>query len=195
MIRFTAAEKFYLPVEILRMSEENRPHFTGTAIAAAAGIGLCFVVAKYRTQILKQLKCIINYNDPLRNQRIQVISGVEECRLLMRNLKTYVKFDRILFDVHLLRKYLPTFRHCDEFSVLGFDCEWVTVGGARRPVALLQLTSHRGLCALIRLSHLQMIPSELKVGILLNRMIQIPSFLIKKMFFIFYRKFSKMTIS
>lgn len=41
----------------------------------------------------------------------------------------------------------------------------VTVGGARRPVALLQLTSHRGLCALIRLSHLRMIPSELKVSI------------------------------
>lgn len=54
-------------------------------------------------------------------------------------------------------------RHCDEFGVLGFDCEWVTVGGARRPVALLQLASHRGLCALIRLSNLQTIPSELKV--------------------------------
>lgn len=56
-------------------------------------------------------------------------------------------------------------RHCDEYNVLGFDCEWVTAGGARRPVALLQLASHRGLCALIRLSHLQMIPSELKVSI------------------------------
>lgn len=48
---------------------------------------------------------------------------------------------------------------------MGFDCEWVIVGGSRRPVALLQLASHRGLCALIRLSHLGMIPSELK-GIL-----------------------------
>lgn len=38
------------------------------------------------------------------------------------------------------------------------------VGGTRRPVALLQLTSHRGLCALIRLSNLKMIPSELKVS-------------------------------
>lgn len=37
------------------------------------------------------------------------------------------------------------------------------MGGTRRPVALLQLTSHRGLCALVRLSHLQMVPSELKV--------------------------------
>lgn len=48
--------------------------------------------------------------------------------------------------------------------MLGFDCEWVTVGGVRRPVALLQLTSHRGLCALIRLCHLQRIPPELKVN-------------------------------
>lgn len=55
-------------------------------------------------------------------------------------------------------------RHCNEYSVLGFDCEWVTVGGARRPVALLQLASHRGLCALIRLSDLSVIPSELKVN-------------------------------
>lgn len=54
-------------------------------------------------------------------------------------------------------------RHCDEYNVLGFDCEWVTVGGARRPVALLQLASHRGLCALIRLCKLQMIPIELRV--------------------------------
>ncbi|XP_055323542.1 exonuclease 3'-5' domain-containing protein 2 isoform X4 [Sitodiplosis mosellana] len=123
------------------MSEQNRPGFTTTTIAAAAaGIGLCFVVTKYRTQILKKLKIILNSSDPLRNQQIQVINNVEECRALMRNLKT----------------------HCDEFSVLGFDCEWVTVGGVRRPVALLQLTSHRGLCALVRLSHLQMIPSELK---------------------------------
>lgn len=67
------------------MSKENRPLFTGTTIAAAAGIGLCLVVAKYRTQILKQLKF---FSDPLRNQQIQVVSGVEECRILMRNLKT-----------------------------------------------------------------------------------------------------------
>lgn len=97
MIHSITAETLYLPHEIFKMSEHNRPNFTGTAIAAATGIGLCLVVAKYRTQILKQLKFIINYNDPLRNQRIQVISGVEECRLLMRNLKTYVQFNRISF--------------------------------------------------------------------------------------------------
>lgn len=73
------------------MSEHNRPIVTGTTIAAAAaGISLCFVVTKYRSQILKKLKNIINYNDSLRNQEIQVISNVEDCRKIMRNLKTYV---------------------------------------------------------------------------------------------------------
>lgn len=47
--------------------------------------------------------------------------------------------------------------------MLGFDCEWVTVGGNRRPVALLQLATHKGLCALIRLCNLHRIPPELRV--------------------------------
>lgn len=62
-----------------------------------------------------------------------------------------------------IKKFPLICRHCTEYKVLGFDCEWVTVGGARRPVALLQLASHRGLCALFRLCHLQRIPPELKV--------------------------------
>lgn len=87
--------QLYVPNEIYKMSQENRPLLTGTAVATVAGIGLCMVVAKYRTHILKQLKNIINYNDPLRHQQIQVVSSIEECRLLMRNLKTYVQFEKI----------------------------------------------------------------------------------------------------
>lgn len=45
--------------------------------------------------------------------------------------------------------------------MLGFDCEWVSNQGKRRPVALLQLASHRGLCALIRLCMIYRIPQEL----------------------------------
>lgn len=110
------------------MSREDRPHFTGTAIATVAGIGLCMVVAKYRTQILKQLKNIINYKDPLRNQQIQVVTNIEECRLLMRNLKTYVTFhemSKFSFQQNIDFVLFHLFRHCDEFNVLGFDCEWV----------------------------------------------------------------------
>lgn len=53
-------------------------------------------------------------------------------------------------------------RHCDEYNVLGFDCEWVPTG--RHKVGLLQLATHRGLCALIRLCKLESIPDELKVN-------------------------------
>lgn len=57
------------------------------------------------------------------------------------------------------------FRHCKEFNVLGIDCKWKknkknTFGDS---IALLQLTSHRGLCAIIPLYQLQEIPPELKV--------------------------------
>lgn len=53
-------------------------------------------------------------------------------------------------------------RHCNSLKVLGFDCEWVTVGGTRRPAALLQLSSCKGLCALFRLCCLKQIPKSLR---------------------------------
>lgn len=58
------------------------------------------------------------------------------------------------------------FRHLDEYNVLGFDCEWISKY-RRYPVALLQLSSNRGLCALIRLCKLKMIPEELQVRFIL----------------------------
>lgn len=58
--------------------------------------------------------------------------------------------------------YILPLSHCQTFKVLGFDCEWITVGGSRRPVALLQLSSHRGLCALFRLCHMKQIPQDLR---------------------------------
>lgn len=59
---------------------------------------------------------------------------------------------------------LAFYRHSDEYNVLGFDCEWISHGKDRQPIALLQLASHRGVCALIRLCHLRVIPRELKVS-------------------------------
>lgn len=76
------------------MAEQNRPIFTGTKIVTTGiGIGICILVAKYRTPILKQLKSLINYSDPLRNQQIHVVSCIEECRSLMHKLKMYTSFD------------------------------------------------------------------------------------------------------
>ncbi|XP_055312173.1 exonuclease 3'-5' domain-containing protein 2-like isoform X1 [Sitodiplosis mosellana] len=77
----------------------------------------------------------------LRNQVIHVVNTVEQCQYSMKELKT----------------------HCDEYNVLGFDCEWnLEQESGRKSVALLQLASSRGLCVLIRLSELQYIPKELE---------------------------------
>lgn len=56
------------------------------------------------------------------------------------------------------------FRHCKQFPAIGFDCEWVTVNNERRKVALIQLCSSQGLCALIRICKFkdQKIPIELR---------------------------------
>lgn len=53
-------------------------------------------------------------------------------------------------------------RHCETFNVLGFDCEWVTVSNERRKVALIQLCSDKGLCALFRVCKFNKIPTELR---------------------------------
>ena len=72
--------------------------------------------------------------------KIHIITNTEECQKIVTRLR----------------------KDLDTYKVLGFDCEWLTVDGNRRPVALLQLASHTGLCALIRLSHLKHVPGELQ---------------------------------
>uniref|UniRef100_A0A1A9VR77 3'-5' exonuclease domain-containing protein n=1 Tax=Glossina austeni TaxID=7395 RepID=A0A1A9VR77_GLOAU len=52
--------------------------------------------------------------------------------------------------------------HCKHYKVLGFDCEWITVGRVRNPVALLQLASPNGFCGLFHLCHMHHIPKSLK---------------------------------
>lgn len=63
-------------------------------------------------------------------------------------------------------------RHIEEYSVLGID--W-TFEGKKRPkkvtekmddsnVALLHLTTHRGVCAIINLCKLREIPQQIKVN-------------------------------
>lgn len=74
---------------------------------------------------------------------------------------------KIFRELHLkLSKHF--FSHCDEYNVLGFDCEWVSRWGGRQPVAILQLSTHRGLCVLVQLSQLRHIPAELKVSLTIH---------------------------
>ncbi|XP_023954767.2 exonuclease 3'-5' domain-containing protein 2 [Bicyclus anynana] len=53
-------------------------------------------------------------------------------------------------------------RKCSEQGAIGFDCEWVTEQGRRQPIALLQLSTHDGYCALIRLNLIKSIPKTLQ---------------------------------
>lgn len=53
--------------------------------------------------------------------------------------------------------------HCEDYPVLGFDCEWWCTSsmGNNRKVALLQLASAGGLCILVQMTRLHSIPQEL----------------------------------
>ncbi|XP_036322453.1 LOW QUALITY PROTEIN: exonuclease 3'-5' domain-containing protein 2 [Rhagoletis pomonella] len=108
-----------------------------TAFLATAGVGLLCILVRQRARILSRIR---NFRDPLAKKQVTVIETPDECQRVLATLKS----------------------HCHDYKVLGFDCEWVTVGGKRRPVALLQLSSQKGLCALFRLCNLQQIPKDLR---------------------------------
>lgn len=58
-------------------------------------------------------------------------------------------------------KKIIFYRDAEEYPVIGLDCQWTT-GFGRNPVALLQVSSHKGNVVLIRLSKSQ-IPHDLGV--------------------------------
>lgn len=107
-----------------------------------AGVGLGLVVAAAACRKYNVISNIKRYLfDPLKHQKVHIILTPSECSRVVSLIQADVA----------------------KFNVLGFDCEWLTVDGIRRPVALLQLATHSGLCALFRLSHLNpSMPAELK---------------------------------
>ncbi|XP_053680516.1 exonuclease 3'-5' domain-containing protein 2 [Anopheles nili] len=120
------------------MLTQREKTVVSTAVIAAVGVGVLYVLTRYRSSIMSRLKAM-NQRDPLRGQQVHIINTTHDCRTIVEKLQ----------------------KHCQEYNVLGFDCEWVSDQGKRRPVALLQLASHRGLCALIRLCTINRIPQEL----------------------------------
>uniref|UniRef100_A0AAG5CUQ4 Exonuclease 3'-5' domain-containing protein 2 n=1 Tax=Anopheles atroparvus TaxID=41427 RepID=A0AAG5CUQ4_ANOAO len=120
------------------MLTEREKTVVSTAVIAAVGVGVLYVLSRYRNGIMSRLKAL-NQRDPLRGQQVHIINTADDCRVIVNKLH----------------------KHCQEYNVLGFDCEWVSNQGKRRPVALLQLASHRGLCALIRLCMINKLPQEL----------------------------------
>ncbi|KAH8294988.1 hypothetical protein KR018_004907 [Drosophila ironensis] len=103
----------------------------------AAGVGLVYVLVRHRQSMLRRV-----LPNMLRDRRVEVINSAQDPAT-----------QRIIAELK---------QHCQKFRVLGFDCEWITVGGSRRPVALLQISSHEGLCALFRLCHMKQIPRDLR---------------------------------
>lgn len=70
------------------MSYDKKQLWNGKALATVAGIGVCFFVARYRSQIWQKFKILLDYKNPLRNQQVHIVSNIDECRKLMRNLKS-----------------------------------------------------------------------------------------------------------
>ncbi|XP_067012367.2 exonuclease 3'-5' domain-containing protein 2 [Anabrus simplex] len=126
------------------MTEENNSdRFSPVDLffATTVGLGLVCLVAKYRASALQRLKKNVKaLTDPLAHQNAVIINTTAECDNIVNKLKV----------------------RCEDFGVLGFDCEWVTVGGSRHRVALLQLAAKDGLCALIRICKLNHIPMDLQ---------------------------------
>lgn len=71
---------------------------------------------------------------------IFVVSTTKQCKKVCRRIK----------------------KDCSKLRVLGIDAEWVTEENTRQPVALLQLCSPRGTCALFRLNKLKCVPRKLQ---------------------------------
>ncbi|XP_041370473.1 exonuclease 3'-5' domain-containing protein 2-like [Gigantopelta aegis] len=102
---------------------------------------------------------------------IMLLGGVLVWHLARRFFfsKKKLKFRRTDGSIHLVTSseeweifYPQLMSDIQNMKVVGFDTEWVHSGGHRHPVALLQIASYRGLCALVRLCYMQNdIPSSL----------------------------------
>lgn len=68
------------------MSDRNK-NIT-TAMVALAGVGVCYVLAKYRADILRQIRLLRNLGDRLRHQQVHVVSNAEDCQKIMKNLQS-----------------------------------------------------------------------------------------------------------
>lgn len=67
------------------LSDKNKN--VTTAMVALAGVGVCYVLAKYRADILRQIQLLRNFRDRLRYQQIHVVNNADDCRRVMKNLR------------------------------------------------------------------------------------------------------------
>lgn len=72
------------------MSNKSRSLVSTTLFASLAGIGVCYFVAKYHARILKRIRLVLDYRNPLRHQTINVVTNTEECGRVVKQLKRFV---------------------------------------------------------------------------------------------------------
>merc|ERR1712136_72535 len=92
---------------------------------------------------------------------------VREARYLQDNLKLRLKTPlptTTIISHHSEWDHVhqTLFRDISRIPIIGFDCEWVNFHGKTKPVAMIQLASYRGVCALVRVCCLSTIPMTLK---------------------------------
>lgn len=76
------------------------------------------------------------------------------------NLKGRCAALKVISFIRKYSNFVFFFRDCEDFNVLGFDCEWIPNDG---PVALLQLATARGNMYLIRTCKMKQMPEDLRV--------------------------------
>ncbi|XP_055312174.1 exonuclease 3'-5' domain-containing protein 2-like isoform X2 [Sitodiplosis mosellana] len=135
-----------------RNQGNNNSNPSVATTAATVAIGAAVGYGAY-----KLFESMFGSNEPHQNQSNTVAQ---------QQSPPYSFLQKDIFVIDAVEKFRYSFKqlklHCEEYNVLGFDCEWVSRWGSRQPVALLQLSTHRGMCVLIQLSQLRHIPSELK---------------------------------
>lgn len=83
-------------------------------------------------------------------------AGVLGIKYIITKLQNDMKEECIIIDSvedwHANEKEILSI--FNESGIIGMDCEWVSEGGSRKPVSLLQLANSKGFCVLIRLSRI-----------------------------------------
>lgn len=69
------------------MTDKSKGILSSTLVASLAGIGVCYFVAKYHTRILKKIRLVLDYRNPLRHQVIEVVNNAEDCLRVVNKLK------------------------------------------------------------------------------------------------------------
>lgn len=59
---------------------------TTAVVAAGIGVGVLFVLGRYKKNIWQKLNRLIS-KDPLKNQKIHIVNNVDECRIVVEKLR------------------------------------------------------------------------------------------------------------